>query len=463
SICLYRVSPLHPLSRIPGPTIAKVTMLHHAYIVYQGHRHEYLKKLHERYGTIVRIGPDEISINDVSAVKSVLGRLPKGPFYTVRAPKEGGGSLITITGEAHAIRRRRWEKGLNPQSLKDYQESLNRRTNELLEHMSMRSAKPVDFAAWMNLFVIDFLGDMAFGGGINMMSHPNPEEDPFWPMLERYSRTMVTTCQLPWAYDFCTKLSFMSEDLLGVIKFGISKAKERVARGTKSKDLWYHLMNEAGVEQVDPPYIDTVRDGALAVIAGSDTSSALMCSLFFCLLSEPLHYRRVQEEIEKVALSETQVNEGGITQGVFPYVAACINEALRLYPPVPTSGPREVPMGSGGHLVSGTFIPEGSRIYVPPYVLQRNPLYFSDPDMFKPERWLGEPENRDAFIPFSYGFANCVAKNLALREMLTLTVSLLQRYDIRFAPGFDYREWPRGVHDYYITTRPPLLVVFTPR
>lgn len=86
--------------------------------------------------------------------------------------------------------------------------------------------------------------------------------------------------------------------------------------------------------------------------------------------------------------------------------------------------------------------------------------------MFKPERWVSETEpvhNRDAFIPFSSGFANCVAKNLALREMLTLTVSLLRRYDIRFAPGFDYRAWPRGVRDYYITTRPPLYVVFTLR
>ncbi len=83
-------------------------------------------------------------------------------------------------------------------------------------------------------------------------------------------------------------------------------------------------MNEAGVEPVGPPYIDTVRDGALAVIAGSDTSSALMCSLFYCLLSEPLHYRRVHDEVDKVALSETQVNEGGLTQSAFPYVSACM-------------------------------------------------------------------------------------------------------------------------------------------
>ncbi len=91
-----------------------------------------------------------------------------------------------------------------------------------------------------------------------MMSHSNPEEDPLWAMLKRWSRyayslschgpvqlhlrATVTTCQLPWAYDFCTKLSIMSEDLLGVVNFGISKAKERVARGTKSKDLWYHLV-----------------------------------------------------------------------------------------------------------------------------------------------------------------------------------------------------------------------------
>lgn len=113
-------------------------------------------------------------------------------------------------------------------------------------------------------------------------------------------------------------------------------------------------------------------------------------------------------------------------------------------------------------------VPEGTQIYVPPYVLHRNFLYFSDPDTFQPERWLdhlapGAVLNRDAFIPFSYGVANCAAKNLALREMLTFTTSLLQKFDIRFAPGFDYREWPKGIHDFYITTRPPLPVIFTPR
>lgn len=120
---------------------------------------------------------------------------------------------------------------------------------------------------------------------------------------------------------------------------------------------------------------------------------------------------------------------------------------------------------------SFSFIPEGTYVYVPPYAVHRHTAHFSpSPDHFMPERWLKPMDDAvsnvldiEAFIPFSYGPANCVGKRLALQELFTLTAVLMQKFDIAFAEGFDYGRWPEGVKDFFVTTRPPLHVVFTAR
>lgn len=56
SMCTYRLSPLHPLAKIPGPRLNKLTKFCGAYVAYSGRQHFRLKQLHEEYGPIVRTG-----------------------------------------------------------------------------------------------------------------------------------------------------------------------------------------------------------------------------------------------------------------------------------------------------------------------------------------------------------------------------------------------------------------------
>jgi hypothetical protein len=52
----YRLSPFHPLSEYPGPTTARVSKWWAAYIGARGDMHRHYKRLHDRYGDVVRIG-----------------------------------------------------------------------------------------------------------------------------------------------------------------------------------------------------------------------------------------------------------------------------------------------------------------------------------------------------------------------------------------------------------------------
>ena len=64
SISLYRLSPLHPLAKYPGPTRCKLTKIWTAWISFRGRAHIYYKTLHDKYGPIVRIGESLFDIFD---------------------------------------------------------------------------------------------------------------------------------------------------------------------------------------------------------------------------------------------------------------------------------------------------------------------------------------------------------------------------------------------------------------
>jgi cytochrome P450 len=117
------------------------------------------------------------------------------------------------------------------------------------------------------------------------------------------------------------------------------------------------------------------------------------------------------------------------------------------------------------------FLPEGTGITVTPYCLHRDPRYFSPrPDEFWPERWLmGKTTERDfildlrAFIPFSYGPANCVGKSLAMLELRYVVTMLVRQFDASFQPGFKLETCENGLGDKFILSGGSLPVIISPR
>ena len=69
----------------------------------------------------------------------------------------------------------------------------------------------------------------------------------------------------------------------------------------------------------------------------------------------------------------------------------------------------------------------------------------------------------DAFVPFSYGPANCVGKFLALQEMRIVVCYVVQKLDMRFADGYESGKWLEDLKEYSILIRGRLPVVVTPR
>ncbi|KIY71180.1 cytochrome P450 [Cylindrobasidium torrendii FP15055 ss-10] len=449
SIVLYRLSSAHPLSSVPGPYINKISKFYGSWVSASGKRHILQTALHEQYGSIVRTGPNEVSVLDVAGAKEAL-RLPRSRFYTQRSVH----GLVNLAGSAHTPRRRRWERGMNAESLAEYDESLMVTTQKLLGYLNKSSGEAVDLCEWLNSFIYDFSVDIAFGEPMETLKEDKSRTAQFFHSIENGFKNMSVLGQTPWLFAFANKFAPRKHPM-----FGSELAQRRIARGTTKRDLFYHLIDEE-VPEAKPPMREVIADCGLLVSVSLTTPSVLSC-LFYSMLAQKQHYEAVKAEVD--ARDETLT---AVVAANYPFTVACINEALRLYPPTPTSGQHEVPKGSGGQTICGQFLPEGTQVQVPLYAMHRRPEYFSPrPNDFVPERWLDGSLDltKDAFMPFSYGPANCVGRNLAWREMLVVTVALMREFEMELPKGFDLDAWKDSFQDFYIATRPPLPVILRPR
>lgn len=108
-------------------------------------------------------------------------------------------------------------------------------------------------------------------------------------------------------------------------------------------------------------------DSRLIIVAGSDTTAATLSHLFYHLASHPNVVKKLREEIGPFMEADAEVNHVKIQDA--QYLNGCINEALRLNPPVPCGVFRQTP--KEGVYIGDTFIPGNTIIQMPGYVMAR--------------------------------------------------------------------------------------------
>jgi len=209
----------------------------------------------------------------------------------------------------------------------------------------------------------------------------------------------------------------------------------------------------------------------LTIIAGSDTSATVLSNIMYYLLVHQEYLIALRREIDENFPFKEQASIEVSKLAGMKLLNAIINETLRLLPPLPTSIQRAPQKGGGGKFIGKMFVPEGTGINIPPYSLHRDPRYFSPrTEEFWPNRWLiDNPEGPNfildlaAFIPFSFGPANCAGKSLAILELRYMTTMLVRQFDLSFADGFRTDLWEQNLLDRFVLTKGPLPVILSIR
>jgi cytochrome P450 len=176
-------------------------------------------------------------------------------------------------------------------------------------------------------------------------------------------------------------------------------------------------------------------------IQGADTTSTALAGCFFYLSAYPSCYKRLVSEIRGTFASGSEIQSGQkMSQCV--YLRACIDEAMRMSPPITGILWREV--CTGGIVLDNEFIPEGYDVGVSLYAIHHNEALFPDSYTFKPERWIpGEcgslealARARHAFNPFSLGARACAGRTMAYMELSDTLARTIWHLDFRRAEGF---------------------------
>ena len=115
-----------------------------------------------------------------------------------------------------------------------------------------------------------------------------------------------------------------------------------------------------------------------------------------------------------------------------PLTAAVLHEALRLYPPVYSTGRQAIRDCSA----AGITIRRGTIVLLSQDVTNHQERWFSDPQSFRPDRWFARPPEAlppGIYNPFNIGPRRCLGEHLAWTIGLVGLAMLIRAF--RFLPA----------------------------
>jgi cytochrome P450 family 97 subfamily B polypeptide 3 len=192
------------------------------------------------------------------------------------------------------------------------------------------------------------------------------------------------------------------------------------------------------------------------LIAGHETTAAVLTWTFFELCQQPELMSRVQKEIDEV-LQGRDPQHGDVAN--LPLIRLCLAETLRMYPEPPLLIRRalEDDVLPKGGAMSKTHIPKGTDIFIATWNIHRSEKFWVEPNTYNPDRFSSDFSNPSqpawggysvgggnqlypneihsdfAFLPFGGGTRKCVGDQFAMMESCATVALILQRYDVALA------------------------------
>lgn len=292
-----------------------------------------------------------------------------------------------------------------------------------------------------NFTTFDVMGDLTFGEPLHMLS--NAEYDPWVRIIFasiRAASHISILSAYPWVWSAFKAImpESINKKRTDHFQFAVTRVTKRLEKGRDSEgvDLWDLVLNQKEGRGLSRAEMDA--NASVFMIAGTETTATLLSGMTNLLLNNPECMKKLTAEIRGAFATLDDMTMESLAS--LPYLAACIKEAFRLYPPVPLGLPRVTP--ETGSTVVGLygqwFIPPHTSISIPQHAMYTHKDNFKMPYKFIPERWLGdarfENDQRQCVQPFSIGTRDCVGKNMAYHEMRHIIGRVLFNFDLELCP-----------------------------
>ncbi|KAJ5603009.1 hypothetical protein N7537_005965 [Penicillium hordei] len=333
---IYRLY-FSPLAGFPGPRLAAATSLYEAYfdIVKGGKFMFELERLHDKYGSILRINPREIHIMDPSFYDTVYG----GPLNKRdRLPSfiQNGLPLTTFETAPHGLHRKR-RKLLSPflstQSVTALQPVIEERLDLVCSHLSGRvgTGEVLDLHSLFASFAADVMSTYILGPAYSYAYLDKAEITDEWKTnVNSIFEVLIQLRHIPFIFRPARKFpkiaAWLFPDFSGVHQFD-----KKTREGVKAVN---YLPKEKEFDRLD-------NELHFLIFAATDAPSQVMAITLFHLLWNPETYQKLKDELDEAfpVLSEADWTK----LKSLPYLAAVVKEGLRLSAVVTSRLPRIAP------------------------------------------------------------------------------------------------------------------------
>ncbi len=348
----------------------------------------------------------------------------KSDIQTKHMVEFQGEGLVNIHGQAWLRQRKLVAQGFRPKRLADMLPMQFEILDQLMVGFEQQAETgTVDMHAQMVRFTLALVGKSIFG---KAMTDDELQQiaDTIAQIQAYIVEMIVQPYKIPW-FRITGRADKYQQLRLAADKLVLKHIEARRAQGTGDADFLRILL--------DVPYHDTGKpmteaqaliEAVQLMVAGNETSSNGLAWTFYLLGRHKSARDTVREEIDRV------IGDGEVTFDKLyelEYTLQVIYEALRLYPPFWMIDR----IALEDHEVLGVHIPKGAMVIPYIYGTHRNTDLWDDPETFEPARFNRENRKRHpfAYIPFGGGPRICVGNNMAIVNILLITVWIMRKWD----------------------------------
>ncbi|KAF2170959.1 hypothetical protein M409DRAFT_51199 [Zasmidium cellare ATCC 36951] len=473
-LVLYYVLPYFTtykhLQHIPGPVVAKFSNIWVALGARNGKKFAWVDWAHRKYGPVVRIGFNHVSIAQPEGLQTVYAHgngFLKDHFY--EAFVSGVPGVFNVRDRVEHTRKRKIiAHAFSPGAVHAFETHMAdnlRRWIRQLDRIASYPTKSNGFAQinmmpWCTYIAFDIIGDLAFGAPFGMVDKGRDEceaqLEPHGPIVlapgaETLNRRGEVSSTLglmlslrPWAKylpdPFFSNGLKSVKNLHGIAVAAVSKrldANEKAEKGQKQRNDILDMLVQAKDSKGNPmPRDELISEALTQLIAGSDTVSNTACAVFYWILhgeraAPGTIIPRLQAELDAAIPESADIASHAEVKSL-PFLRRCIDEAIRLHSTSAIGLPRIVTSATGVQH-QDTLFPTGTVLSVPSYTIHHDAeVWGDDVDEFKPDRWLPgnlTPRQKICFNPFSFGPRACVGQNVAHMELALIVGTAFHRYE----------------------------------
>ncbi|KAE8370766.1 cytochrome P450 [Aspergillus caelatus] len=448
---VYRIT-LHPLAKFPGPKLAAFTQWYETYYeFFKSPGGQYLfhyRKLHEKYGPIIRLSPFEIHIQDSSFFEEMYSQsLPwDKPKELEHRFNNANGLFPTHNHEVHRHRRAALNPYFSKRAINNAVPMMQEQITKLCDRLRREyqgTGKIFRLDWMMGCIASDIIVRYCLNRGYNFFEAPD-FKSPFIQALFDLLDGVHMITQFPW---IATIFNSLPQGLVETLQPGLKSVNNyNQEMADQVADILSKKEKRNGSEQMNvfnalldsdlPPEeltLTRLQQEAITVIgAGFDTTRYALSVAGFHIINTPSIYQRLREEL-KSAIPDPNNMPSLTDLEQLPYLTACIQECVRM-----SYGVSQRAFRISDHITltyKNYVIPPGTVVSMDNYSVAHDEEIFPESFTFRPERWLGDPVAPDGkkltryLVSFGKGTRSCLGINLAYAEMYLTLANVFRNFD----------------------------------